>query len=436
MNSALFTHPHTPHPYMPHSGDTRYSVVHYDLDIDYTPRTNRLDGVATLQVRVLETTKALKIDLVGLGVGKVRVGGKLHKQVSQNRHGLQLKFGEDLVAGTELKIAIEYAGKPAPTRSRWGLIGWEELENGALVASQPIGAPTWFPCNDRVDDRGTYSVAFTCDREFTVAVTGKPGQVSSRGGKRTWKFTSSVPTATYLMAVHVGEYTVYELGTGRLLTPRSRAAEVRAAFAPQTKMVPLFESWFGEYPQEDLTTVVTDEELEIPLEAQGMATFGINHCAAEEQRLIAHELAHQWFGNSVGIRRWEDIWLNEGFACYAEWIWSEASGGPSIAECAEFHHGRLTELPQDLVLVDPGAADLFDDRVYKRGALLLESLRRRLGTEFFKTLLLRWCSLKRHSLADTHAFISLVEGLTPEPLNDLWQAWLRDTELPPLPVAP
>ena len=114
------------------------------------------------------------------------------------------------------------------------------------------------------------------------------------------------------------------------------------------------------------------------------------------ERLIAHELAHQWFGNSVTARQWRDIWLHEGFACYAEWLWSEHSGGPGADELARHYHEQLREKPQDLLLADPGPRDMFDDRVYKRGALTLHALRGRLGDEKFFALLRDWTTRYRH----------------------------------------
>lgn len=427
--------------YTPNSGDPRYEVERYALDLSYTPRTNRLSGTARLSLNILEQTTSIRFDLVGLRAKKVRVNGAPHRELKQTDHALVLKFSEPREMGASLVVEIEYAGSPAPRRSHWGQLGWEELDNGALVAAQPTGAPTWFPCNDRIGDRATYEIRFTTDAEFFVAISGVPGEVSQRGGTRTWSFTSEVPTATYLVAAHVGQYSEFPLDivlssgatVGRLVTPRRQAPAMLRAFAPMAQMVREFEGWFGAYPQEDLTVVVVEEKLEIPLESQGLVTFGSNHAAAAEQRLLAHELAHQWFGNSVAISRWQDIWLNEGFCCFAEWIWAEASGEQTIAQCAEEHHELLSAQPQDLRLENPGAADMFDDRVYKRGALLLEALRRTLGDSQFRALLLAWSTGNFHRQVLSEDFLKLAQSFSADSLEGLWQSWLVDTKLPKLP---
>ena len=394
---------------------------------------------------VRKPTTALRIDLVGLRAKKVRVNGELHRALKQTPVALTLKFPATLAEDARLAIEIEYAGSPGPRRSHWGQIGWEELDEGALVAAQPTGAPTWFPCNDRIANRARYDITFTTDAEFFVAMTGVPGPVTSRGGSRTWSFASDVPTASYLVAAHVGPYAEFPLEipllsgarVGRLVTPPKLSADMLRAFAPMGAMVQEFERWFGAYPQEDLTVVVVGEELEIPLESQGLMTFGDNHAAPSEQRLLAHELAHQWFGNSVAIASWRDIWLNEGFCCFSEWIWSEASGGQTIAEFAQEHHDHLARLPQDLSLADPGAADMFDDRIYKRGALLLEALRRTLGDSQFRKLLHAWATRNVHQQVGTAEFIALANSYAATPLDALfWQAWLFDVKLPKLPKPP
>jgi aminopeptidase N len=160
--------------------------------------------------------------------------------------------------------------------------------------------------------------------------------------------------------------------------------------------------------------------------------FGTNHLDEQSHRLIPHELAHQWFGNSVTASTWRDVWLHEGFACYAEWIWSEASGGPSADDLARMHHRRLSALPQDLIVGDPGAADMFDDRVYKRGALALHALRAEVGDPKFFALLQRWTSTYQHSIVCSRDFELMADQAAGVSLEPLFTAWLRQPELPVL----
>jgi aminopeptidase N len=204
-------------------------------------------------------------------------------------------------------------------------------------------------------------------------------------------------------------------------------------FANQPEMMKLFIDLFGPYPLSNgYTVVVTDDELDIPLEAQGISIFGANHCSGkrDSEPLIAHELAHQWFGNSVTVRRWRDIWLHEGFACYAEWLWSQHSGGPSADEIANDYHQRLRTSRQDLLLADPGPRDMFDDRVYKRGALTLHALRNQLGDDNFFALLRDWTKRYRHGTVVTDDFTGLAANYAHTSLRPLWDAWLYSTDVP------
>src|SRR3954453_22311993 len=111
-----------------------------------------------------------------------------------------------------------------------------------------------------------------------------------------------------------------------------------------------------------------------------MSIFGSNHLDGRRthERLVVHELAHQWFGNSLTIADWSHIWLNEGFATYAEWLWSDLSGGVPVDAQARHWHAKLRSMPADFVLADPGAVRIFDTRVYKRGGLALHALRSRI----------------------------------------------------------
>ena len=429
----------TADPYAPQSGDARFHVSEYRLILRYRVLTNRLDGEATIVAVAAVDLTDFRLDLVGLKADKVRVDGEKRTSFRQSNRRLTITPTAPIAAGQEFRVSVRYSGSPDPRTSRWGQVGWEHLEDGILVASQPIGAPTWFPCNDRPADKARYRIELTLEEGYTVAATGLLASVAASSGRATWTFVDDVPTATYLVALHIGRYRYEPLSLGwvpgKVYYPAEFRGRILADLAGLPAMMALFERLFGPYPMGHFDVVVTPDTLEIPLESQGMAVFGANHLdgAGSSERLVAHELAHQWFGNSVGISSWQDIWLNEGFSCYAEWLWSEESGGLSAHQQAKHHHALLADLPLDLVTSDPGAHDMFDDRLYKRGALTLHALRRVVGDERFFDILRSWCDQKRHSTGTTAEFIALAEERSDVELQALFTQWLDRTSLPKIP---
>jgi aminopeptidase N len=429
-----------PDPYVPDHGARDYVVDHYDLRLRYRVEPNRLDGVAVLTVRALAPLDQVRLDLVGLRAGRVAVAGRAARYTQKPR-SLRVRLPRQLAAGESIDLEVTYAGNPRPSRGPWGEVGWEELDAGVLVAGQPDGAPTWFPCNDHPGYKATYDLVVTTDAPYTVVANAPVRTVTRRAATRTWTFARTEPMCTYLAAVQVGRYDVVPLGS-RAEVARAAAQEVSVAhdLARHDELLALFEELFGPYPFAAYTVVVTPDELEIPLEAHGASVFGANHLDGNRgsDRLVAHELAHQWFGNSVSVRSWRDIWLNEGFACYAEWLWSEASGGPDADTLAREHHARLSTLDQDLVLSDPGPQLMFDDRVYKRGALTLHALRLTLGAAALVDLLRTWTARHRHGHAtttDLRALVREVAGTAPPEAVDGASTAVADGDAPAGPTA-
>ena len=427
-----------PDPYLPGHGDLRYAVEHYDLALDYRLTTNRLDAVATLRVVAREATDTLRLDLSGLHVSRVRVGGAKPKKYTHKDRVLTLKLAHPLAAGEPTTVEVAYAGKPGPVPGAHGPAGWEELTDGVLVASQPYGAPSFYPCNDRADDKASYRIAVTTDPEYAVVATGRPTGTSTRAGRTTWVFEEAAPTASYLVSIVIGRLAAEPLpGSGGRVTlhrPRGRAVPPASPLLRLPAMLDALEGWFGPYPLPDFRAVVVDEPLEIPLEAQGMASFGTNHLVDDwdNERLVVHELAHQWFGNKVTSGLLRDIWLHEGFACYAEWLWSPVAGSESTDARARHNWSRLAALPQDLVLAAPGPKDMFDDRVYKRGALTLHALRGEVGDDTFFAILKGFAGRHQHGSVTTADFEALAARVTGRRLTDLFDAWLRSPALPQL----
>jgi aminopeptidase N len=426
-------------PYLPAHGNGGYRVGHYDLALTYRVGPNRLTGRAVLTAVAEQALSRFSLDLAGLRVSRVLVDGR-SATFAQRAGKLYVTPAAPVRFGATFRVEVRYAGNPRPLTGRWGEIGWDELTDGALVASQPVGAPTWFPCDDRPAAKAGYRIAVTTASPYTVVATGELVSRRRSGSTTTWVYERPEPTASYLAGVHIGLYESLALADGPVpqhaAVPARLRKVLRRDFGRHPEIMAALQRFFGPYPFGGYTVVVTDDPLDEPIEAQGLSVFGANHLDGHRthERLAAHELAHQWFGNSLTVADWRHIWLNEGFATYAEWLWSEASGGPPAAAHARDWHGRLAALPADLRVADPGVDRLFDPRVYKRGALTLHALRHRLGDDRFFALLRAWTAAHRHATVTTAAFTALAQRHSPEPLADLFAAWLERTALPELPA--
>ncbi|MFC0676064.1 M1 family metallopeptidase [Brachybacterium hainanense] len=425
-------------PYVPGHGEASYRVLHYDLVLACRVASNRLDAQAVLRCRAQADAPTIRLDLHALHVQKVQVDGRA---AAFQHPGRKLVIRRPIRSGEEFEVRVAYSGKPRPVPSRrLGTAGWEELEDGVIVAAQVHGAPSWFPCNDRPDDKATYTVAVTAPSEYYVAVSGELVGTRHHRGGTVWTYEQTAPMAPYLATVQIGRYEMREqagrpVAVRTIAPPQRDAAAFAASFGRQAEMITAFARLFGPYPFDSYTAVITQDELEIPLESQGLSTFGSNHVSADWDavRLVAHELSHQWFGNAVTAASWRDIWLHEGFACYSEWLWSEVSGGRTAAQHAAHHHARLARLPQDLLLSDPGPDLMFDDRVYKRGALLVHALRCAVGDEAFFEILRSWVTENAGGNVTTAMFRAHAQQRTEADLSGLFLAWLDELPLPSLP---
>jgi aminopeptidase N len=425
-------------PYFPRRGNEGYLVEQYDLTLDYRVGPNRLAGVAVLTVWTTEALTSLVLDFADLRVDRVILQDGRRLRFEHQKEKLRIRLPGPVPAGHQLMVEIVYRGSPHPTPSRYGGLGWEQLDDGVLVASQPTGAPSWFPCDDRPDRKAAYRFTITTASQYQVVANGRLAGVAHSGSTSTWTYVQDAPMATYLATVQIGPYQRHELPGAvpqRLVAPSRRMPAARAALARQNPMMSLFTELFGPYPFDAYTVVVTDDPLEIPVEAQGMSMFGANHMDLDwtHQRLIAHELAHQWFGNSLTLADWRDIWLHEGFACYSEWLWSPAAGNRPTDDHARTWHHRLKQQQQISPLADPTAAHLFDDWVYKRGALTLHALRRTVGDRAFFQTLRTWTAEYRHSTVSTERFIKVAEATAGRDLGTLFAEWLWEERLPELP---
>ncbi|MFD3997586.1 M1 family metallopeptidase [Streptomyces sp. NPDC058548] len=430
-------------PYFPDHGDSRYRVHRYELALEYRPGPNRLAGTARLSaIAGRAPLTEFHLNLSEFKVGRILVNGRAPHYAHRGGK-LRVRPAKPLSAGAAFTVEVHYAGNPKPVRSPWGGLGWEELTDGALVASQPVGAPSWYPCNDRPADKASYQISVNTPSAYTVVAGGRLLTRTTKASTTTWVYEQSAPTSSYLVGLSIGMHQTVLLGDPGLggvpqsaHVPAHLLSRFSRDFARQPAMMQLFEELFGPYPFGEYAVVVADEELDVPVEAQGLSLFGANHVdgARGSERLVAHELAHQWFGNSVTIADWRHIWLNEGLAKYAEWLWSERSGGRTAQELAAAAYRLLATQPQDLKLADPGRKLMFDDRLYERGGLTVHAIRCALGDGAFFRMLRDWATVHRHGVVTTATFTAHVSRYATEPVDGLLRAWLQQPSLPPLPA--
>jgi aminopeptidase N len=259
-------------------------------------------------------------------------------------------------------------------------------------------------------------------------------KTKQRAGWTRWNWRSTQPQATYLTSLEVGAFQVNQSTTpdGKPFVTAYDPAlgdslEAAKASVERTPEINEFlASQFGPYPFEAQGGVVTPG-INFSLENQTRPVYGgANFRSGSNTTLIAHENAHQWFGDSVALGKWSDIWLNEGFASYAEYLWSEHEGEGTVDELAEYtYQSYAADDPFWQVLpADPGAANQFDGAVYDRGALTLQALRKAVGDDKFFEILKTWVTTKKGGTGVIPEFIALSEKISGKPLHDLFQTWL------------
>lgn len=426
--------------YYPELGNGGYDVAHYTLDISWRPDDGRIEGRTTIDATATQSLSRFNLDLSGLDVTSVVVDDE-PAEVSRRGHEVAVTPRTPLAEGQGFSTVVTYGGRPEADEYIAGLgpLGWVTAGRASYVIGEPAGAATFFPSNNHPSDKAGYEFKITVPTGFEVAANGRLAteRAAPDGDTATWIYEAPDPMATYLVQVAIGDFTFEEsIGPGGLLVRNvfstELAAEASPIFALQGEMIEVFEDLFGPFPFDVYGALVVKADLGLALECQTLSIFGtgILGGGSNAESIIAHELAHQWFGDSVGLNRWQDVWLNEGFATYGEWVWREHQGDGTIADIARQFAEPSPAL--DRPPTDPGATNPFTPSIYKRGALTLQALRETVGETDFAAILSGWAERYRFATATTTDFIDLSEEVSGEQLDSLFDAWLFQEGLPDL----
>jgi len=414
-------------PYFPLSGNGGFDIAHYDLTIGYVPTTGRLDGQAEIKATATKDLSRFDLDLSGLTVASVRVDGRT---ATFKRSGQELVItpAKYLARGHRFTVDVRYSGVPQYVEDPDGSPdGWIRTDTGAFVASEPQGAMTWFPANSHPSDKSSFDVTITVPKGYQAVGNGELVRQRSSATSTTTHWQQKQPMAAYLATASIGKFDIAGYRAKGL--PIYVAVDPREVVesAPVLAKIPEILAWeqqiFGRYPFSSSGAIVMHADfVGYALETQTRPVFD----RAPDESTLVHELAHQWYGDSVGLTVWKDIWLNEGFATYSEWLWSEHTGGPTAQQSFD----ELYALPATSGLwrrpvADPGSGEfIFSSPFYNRGAMVLQKLRTTVGDVTFFAILKTWASLHRYGFGTTAQFTALATSMSHQNLNGLFKTWL------------
>ncbi len=408
-------------------------ILHYNLLLDLNTEEKILSGTAKITAAKnleLDLDSELELNLYdNLTISSIKFNGT-NAEFSRNKNRIFIKPAEDLADTFEIEIV--YSG--TPKRSGFDGFVFGEVNGQSLVynISEPIYAPTWFPCDDDPSDKALLDIEITNDSQFVSVSNGNLIDVKKNGTKKTYHYKTEYPISTYLVAVYSAPYkSFYDVYKGldgkdsmniEYYAMPEHYDQAKIDFAEHLDMMKTLSSIFGEYP--------------FIKEKYGVAEFLWNYGAMENQTITGvgyafvsgydffkdtyvHELAHHWWGNSVGPKTWNDIWLNEGFATYSEALYAEAKNGKDAltskmqSKFSDNFRGTLY-----------APKDLFGETVYEKGAWVLHMLRYEIGDSAFFKSLHSYYDLYKYSNASVEDFKSVCEDISKINLDKFFDQWV------------
>jgi aminopeptidase N len=437
-------------PYYPDLGNGGYDVQKYTLKLSIDPEEGGVNGSAAIEAKAAENLASFDLDFSGLSIDSITVDGS-PAQYSRSDPELKITPSTPLQAGGDFSVVIAYHGEPAAIApvseadfaSESGFkVGWTRAVNGAInVISEPNGASSWFPSNNHPRDKASYRFEVTVPDPWIVAANGSLVETRAGEGATTFVWVMQEPMASYLASINVDKYTVKKLAGphGILIRnyfPPGYPESDAERFDRLPEMIEFLESVYGPYPFKEYGVAVADldnplcQQATTALEAQTLSV----HCPASSMasdEAIVHELAHQWFGDSVSLENWKDIWLKEGMATYAQWLWLER--GQELADLTLVARANMPHSDLDSPIAEPPPQSLYRFESYGGGALVFHALRLKVGEEDFFKILKTYLERFKNANAGTDEFIAVAEEVSGQDLRAFFDTWLYSTHLPGFP---
>ncbi|MFI8965244.1 M1 family metallopeptidase [Streptomyces sp. NPDC053493] len=438
-------------PLFPQLGNPGYDVLTYDIGLTYPGRnTAPLAGVTRIEALATADLDRINLDFTHGTVSAVTVDGEPAEWTSSGED-LVITPARPVAEGEALEITVDHTSDPSGPEDSGG---WVRTSDGLAMANQADAAHRVFPSNDHPSDKAYFTFRITAPSTLTAVANGLRESRVRDGDTTTWTYRTVHPMATELAQVSIGTSTVVHRKGPHDLPVRDvvRTAD-REVLEPWLRRTPghleWLESRLGPYPFENYGVLISDADTGFELETQTLSLFerGLftepGYPEWYVDSVMLHELAHQWFGDSVSPRAWSDLWLNEGHATWYETLYAEEKGGPTLEQRMKAAYGASDRWradggpPAAPKPPEPGQKiSLFRPVVYDGAALVLYALRHEIGAEAFERLERRWVSEHRDGTASTADFTALAAEVSGRDLTRFFADWLYAERTPPMPGHP
>ncbi|MFJ8980929.1 M1 family metallopeptidase [Streptomyces sp. NPDC102282] len=435
----------------PHLGNPGYDVLAYDISLTYKgSNTKPLDAVTTIDARTTAPLDRINLDFARGAVRSVEVNG-LAAEFATAGEDLVVDAPVPLPDGMPVRITVRHTSDPTGDKANGG---WVSTADGLAMANQADAAHRVFPGNDHPADKAYFTFRVTAPKQFTVVAGGLPAGQRHHADTTTWTYRTEHPMATELAQVSIGRSAVLHRTGPRGLPVRDVVpAADREKLEPWLKKTPAQLAWMekqvGPYPFETYGLLVADTETGFELETQTLSLFerslftGSGYPEWYVDSVMVHELAHQWFGDSVSPRSWSDLWLNEGHATWYEARYAEEHAKKPLERRMREAYARSDTWraaggpPAHPDVPTPDhKISLFRPVVYDGSALILYALREEIGEAAFDRLERTWVRAHRDESATTQQFTTLASTIAGRDLTAFFDGWLYGKKTPPMPGHP
>lgn len=427
-----------------------FDVNHYDLTIGIEPVHGVIGGVArvTFTARI-DGLKDIVLDATDLEIDDVKGSDGSALRFANVSPLLSISLAAPLAKGEQGVVAIRYVAE----RSQNFFVAGPDATNpehmpAGYTYTEPEGASAWFPCLDRPEDKATTSVKITVPSGYKALTNGDLVKRSFGGEGDYFEYRMEYPIATYLVSLAIGPYEVLDggkHGKKRLTVwaPPAIAEAARFETARTGRMMEDYAAFTGvDYPFNNYAQSVA-EAYKTSMEHQSATTMGGWRITGDGsgEGVVAHELAHQWFGDWVTCRTWGELWLNEGFASYLPHVFFAAEGDDvrAFGQVDYWRSGYFEESKEHvhpLSEANPDMDNLFDSHAYEKGALMIHFIRSIAGDDAFTAALKDYLTTKGGGNGTSSDLQASLERATGRSWQHFFDQWVRSAGHPVLAVEP